>query len=75
MKTRYVLQSLPMLYFSITLITTAVTASEDTPPVPSYADARATYEAGSKPGMLSEADRAVMQRSADELAGYLPDPV
>lgn len=42
--------------------------------MPSYADARATYEAGSKPGMLSEADRDVMQRSADELAGNLPDP-
>jgi len=74
MKTRNMLHSLPMLCFSITLFTTAATASEDQPPVPSYADALAAYEASSKPGIMSEADRGVMQRSADELAEFLPDP-
>jgi peroxiredoxin len=74
MKIQNVLHTLPMLCLSIILLPVAVDAGEEAPPVPSYADALATYQAGQKPDMLSEADRAVMQRSANELAEQLPDP-
>jgi peroxiredoxin len=74
MKIRNMLNSLPLLFLSIILSTAAVCAGEQVSPVPSYADARAVYEAGRNPGMLDEHDLALMQRSADELAALLPDP-
>jgi peroxiredoxin len=74
MKILNVLHTLPMLCLSIIMLPVTVDAEEQTPPVPSYADALATYEAGQKPGMLSEQDLAVMQRSTDELAEQMPDP-
>ena len=74
MTTRKSLRSLPTLCLSIALLPAALSAQEDVPPVPSYADAVVEFEASRKPGKLTAEDRAVMQRSAAELAERLPDP-
>jgi len=71
---RNILPSLSLMLLSIILPSAAACGGEQVPPVSSYAEARAEYEAGRKPGMLDEHDLAVMQRSADELAALLPDP-
>ncbi len=74
MTARKLLRSLPTLCLSIALLPAALSAQEDVPPVPSYADAVVELEASRKPGKLSAEDRVVMQRSATELAERLPDP-
>ncbi|MEN8132897.1 MAG: peroxiredoxin-like family protein [Pseudomonadota bacterium] len=74
MTARKLLRSLPMLCLSVILLPTTLSAQKDTPPVPSYADSVTAYEKGRKPGKLSAEDRAVMQRSAAELAKRLPEP-
>jgi peroxiredoxin len=68
------LRSLPTLCLSIALLPATLSAQEDVPPVPSYADAVVELKASRKPGKLSAENRAVMQRSAAELAEQLPDP-
>jgi len=74
MKIRNPLHFLSLLYLLIILFPVASNAAENLSPLPSYAQARTEYEADRKPGVLSEQDLAVMQRSADELAEKLPDP-
>ena len=71
---RKLLRSLPTVCLSIVLLPATLSAREDVPPVPSYADAVIEYESSRKPGKLSAEDRAVMQRNAAELAEQLPDP-
>ena len=73
MTVRKFLRSLPTLCLSIALLPTVLSAQEDVPPVPSYADAVVEYESNRKPGKLSTEDRAIMQRNAAELAARLPD--
>jgi len=68
------LPPLSLLYLLIVLCPVAAYSEENLSPVPSYAQARAEYEANSKPGILSEQDMAVIQQSADELAEKLPSP-
>jgi sulfatase modifying factor 1 len=68
------LRSLPTLCLTITLLPAALSAREDVPPVPSYADAVVEYESSRKPGKPSAEDLAVMQGNAAELAARLPDP-
>jgi len=74
MTARTLLCSLPLLCLTIIPLPTTASAREDTPPVPSYADAVVEFEASRKTGTLSAEDQAVMQRSAVELAARLPDP-
>ena len=74
MTTRKLLCSLPTLCLSIALLPATLSAREDVPPVPSYADTVVEFESSRKPGMLSAQDRALMQRNAAELAERLPDP-
>jgi len=62
------------LCLTAVLFPAAIPADDALPPVPSYAEARAAFEAERKPGALSEEDRVVMQRSAERLARQLPDP-
>jgi sulfatase modifying factor 1 len=66
--------SLPILCLSVALLPATLSAQEDVPAVPSYADAVVEFESSRKPGKLSTEDLAVMQRSAAELAERLPDP-
>ncbi len=71
---RKLLRPLPTVCLAIVLLPATLSAREDVPPVPSYADAVIEYESSRKPGKLSAEDRAVMQRNAAELAEQLPDP-